>query len=294
MLAGMTPDFICIGAQKAGTTWLYRQLRAHPDAWLPPVKELHYFDRDAHAKRHGLLDRLAEAGTRHAFAEWLNTLYRHRQPGDLAWGRRYFTGRRDDDWYGRLFAGGAGRLTGEFTPAYSAMTAAGVRHVARVAPGARIIFLLRNPVDRAWSHAVMNLCRFTGRSVDEVDDAEFLAHFDSPGSRLRGDYLGALARWEGNMSPDRIRVLFFDEMVDRPEALLDKVFNFLGLDTYPRYIQDATLRTGVNPGGYCSMPGRIEHHLSSQYFEAMKAMADRLGGPALEWLQRAEATLDER
>src|SRR3954451_6343376 len=39
------PDFICIGAQKAGTGWLYEQLRAHPDFWVPPIKELHYFDR---------------------------------------------------------------------------------------------------------------------------------------------------------------------------------------------------------------------------------------------------------
>src|SRR3954454_22181194 len=39
------PDFLCIGAQKAGTGWLYEQLRSHPDFWMPPMKELHYFDR---------------------------------------------------------------------------------------------------------------------------------------------------------------------------------------------------------------------------------------------------------
>ena len=41
------PDFLCIGAQKAGTGWLYEQLRHHPDFWMPPMKELHYFDRIA-------------------------------------------------------------------------------------------------------------------------------------------------------------------------------------------------------------------------------------------------------
>src|SRR2546423_15293863 len=39
------PDFLCIGAQRAGTGWLYEQLRNHPDFWMPPMKELHYFDR---------------------------------------------------------------------------------------------------------------------------------------------------------------------------------------------------------------------------------------------------------
>src|SRR5205085_831376 len=41
------PDFLCMGAQKAGTGWLYEQLRNHPDFWMPPMKELHYFDRIA-------------------------------------------------------------------------------------------------------------------------------------------------------------------------------------------------------------------------------------------------------
>jgi hypothetical protein len=36
------PDFLCVGAQKGGTSWLYRELERHPDFWMPPVKELQY------------------------------------------------------------------------------------------------------------------------------------------------------------------------------------------------------------------------------------------------------------
>ena len=46
------PDFLCVGAQKAGTSWLYRQLEPHPDFWMPPVKELHYLDNLNRTKRH--------------------------------------------------------------------------------------------------------------------------------------------------------------------------------------------------------------------------------------------------
>ena len=42
---GKGPDFLVIGAQRAGTTWLHRVLRQHPSLWLAPVKELHYFDK---------------------------------------------------------------------------------------------------------------------------------------------------------------------------------------------------------------------------------------------------------
>jgi hypothetical protein len=45
VIGNACPDFLCVGAQKAGTSWLYRQLEPHPDFWMPPVKELHYFDQ---------------------------------------------------------------------------------------------------------------------------------------------------------------------------------------------------------------------------------------------------------
>ena len=44
------PDFLCVGAQKGGTSWLYQQLESHPDFWMPPVKELHYFDKLSRTK----------------------------------------------------------------------------------------------------------------------------------------------------------------------------------------------------------------------------------------------------
>src|SRR5436190_21080882 len=48
--ADVQPDFLCVGAQKGGTSWLYQQLAAHPDFWMPPIKELHYFDKLSRVK----------------------------------------------------------------------------------------------------------------------------------------------------------------------------------------------------------------------------------------------------
>jgi len=50
-LGDACPDFLCVGAQKAGTSWLYHQLDFHPDFWMPPIKELHYFDTLSRVKR---------------------------------------------------------------------------------------------------------------------------------------------------------------------------------------------------------------------------------------------------
>src|SRR5213592_2871093 len=45
------PGFLCIGVHKGGTTWLYQQLASHPDFWMPPLKELHYFDQLSRVQR---------------------------------------------------------------------------------------------------------------------------------------------------------------------------------------------------------------------------------------------------
>src|SRR6478752_7618100 len=48
---GARPDFLCVGVHKGGTTWLYQQLDYHPDFWMPPLKELHYFDQLSRVQR---------------------------------------------------------------------------------------------------------------------------------------------------------------------------------------------------------------------------------------------------
>ena len=97
------PDFLCVGAQKGGTSWLYRQLEPHPDFWMPPVKELHYFDElsriaaIASARPRNDRDRRFLESIRHLSA------------------RSYL----DLESYAALFAAKDSLLSGDITPAYS-------------------------------------------------------------------------------------------------------------------------------------------------------------------------------
>src|ERR1700751_3860857 len=105
------PDFICIGAQKAGTGWLYEQLRAHPDFWMPPVKELHYFDRDWRKPRPEAQNRFENA-LRDARDERDGTFI----------GRAIDLFRRQGmslPGYTELFDPAADLITGDVTPGYS-------------------------------------------------------------------------------------------------------------------------------------------------------------------------------
>jgi len=82
--------------------------------------------------------------------------------GELRWYARYLLGRRNDGWYRSLFAPAAGRTTGEITPRYSVLPDAAVAHAACVLTNARIVYMIRDPVERAWSNLKMGANRYGG------------------------------------------------------------------------------------------------------------------------------------
>ena len=149
----LLPDFLGIGAQKAGTTWLGHNLQLHPGIWMPKNKELHYFDdriRDPRNPISRLYTRATAEG--HVYRRWrrqvrsrLGSHLRH--PGrDLIWDLKYYAGTPGDGWYASLFAQGRGKVKGEITPAYSTLSLEEVAHVHALVPEAKIFLMVRNPI----------------------------------------------------------------------------------------------------------------------------------------------------
>lgn len=232
------PDFVGIGAQKAGTTWLHVNLQHHPDVYVPPERQdLHYFN-----------------------------LYQHR-------GVRY---------YASQFADGAGHVKGENTPAYGVMPLPQVRRVHDLLPDARILFVMRDPVERAWSHARMTLTRDTERDLEAIPDAAFFEHFRWSNSRERSDYLTILDRWTRVYPESQVFVGFFDDIVNRPRHFLTQVFDHIGVtrdvdwDGFP-------YNRVVNRGPKAPIPDRFREVLVDLYAEQTKTLQQRFGGPTLDW-----------
>ena len=139
------PDFLCIGAQKAGTSWLDVMLRQHPGVFLPPMKEVHFYDFIYLPEHRGWI--------RTGFRKHLRQARRARglrRP--ISRGSRRCRGAQDA-WYAAVFdhPDAAGRVTGEITPAYSILPAEGVARVRATNPAMKIVFIVRDPVDRALS-----------------------------------------------------------------------------------------------------------------------------------------------
>lgn len=187
----MTVDFLGIGAQKAGTTWLYHQLSRHPQIAFPGGKEVHFWDRvdPAFASR------------------WLETL----QPAT------------------RLTPDGRPIRCGEITPAYATLAPATIAVLRRTCPEIRLFISLRNPLTRAWSHALMVLGR-GNRSEHEADDRWFVDQFRSQDSLQRGAYTETLARWWEAFPREQLLVTLLDDIVATPRDVLTSLARHLRVD----------------------------------------------------------------
>ncbi|MBA2714750.1 MAG: sulfotransferase, partial [Rubrobacteraceae bacterium] len=147
----MFPDFIGIGAQKAGTTWLARNLSPHPEIHMPR-KEVHYFDRKIKDRSNAVTRFLGKTKNDE---QWRRQVRRipaqlRKNPSfrELLWNYRFYMRHYDDRWYSQVFEPKKGKVSGEITPAYSVLGREEVAHVHGVMPDAKLIFFMRNPIER--------------------------------------------------------------------------------------------------------------------------------------------------
>jgi hypothetical protein len=209
------PDFLILGAQKAGTTALYAYLRWHPQITGPSFKEVSFFDR-------------------------------HYVRGER-WYRAHLPARRN------------GKLVGEASPSYLFHPLAPER-VAGMLPGARLIALLRNPVDRAFSHYQHQVAlgreplsfedavdreeeRMRGEVEHMLRDASyFSAAWWNSTYLARGRYAEQLERWFTTFPHEQLLVLLTDELAADPAGTYRRVLEFLGVEerdlrSYPRIFE---------------------------------------------------------
>jgi hypothetical protein len=178
------PDFLVIGAQRAGTTLLHTVLAAHPEVYLPGQrKEIHFFD-------------------------W----YFGRGP---EWYRRFFP---------RVDEAGSYRAIGEATPDYLAAPNAAER-IHDLIPQCRLVAVLRNPVDRAYSW----YC-YLRRGYNERRDFNSFISQD-PTALEWGLYAKHLGRYLSLFPRTSLLVLLYEELIQQPVRQLDQVSQFLGLST---------------------------------------------------------------
>jgi len=202
------PDFFVVGAPKAGTTALHAALAPHPQLFMSAVKEPKFFLCDGPPPTQG------GPGDAHSYREWI-------------W--------RQED-YERLFdAAPAGTLKGESTPLYLADRRA-MERIHNAVPRARLIVILRDPVDRAysnwahlWADGLETIDSFTAACAEEERRTE--AGW-APFWRYRelGLYGRQLSDLYSLFPREQVLLLRYKWLVEEAPRTLDAVCRFLGVD----------------------------------------------------------------
>ena len=174
----MLPNFLGMGAGRAGTTWLYLCLKEHPEIYVPRIKELDFFS-------------------------W------HYEKG-WEWYESFFAKHRDE------------KAIGEISPSYM-ITAEVPERICEWKPDVNLMFVLRNPIYRAYSHYCMELR--AARASEDVDSVIV------PGTRFvdEGLYYNHISRFLKFFRPKQIKVLLYDDLQKAPNCFLEEVYTFLGV-----------------------------------------------------------------
>jgi hypothetical protein len=287
------PSFLGIGAPRAGTTWLYINLRRHPEIWLPPLRELHYFDceRPGAAAAFPLqYESIRRSGwkwyVRHSFY-LLRYVWRLRS---FLWGLRYMLGLRSDRWYVNLFR--KDRVSGEITPEYMLLPKNVVEEIHALNPDMKIILLLRDPVTRAW----MDTRREMARVPPFASNEEILKIIDAPHVVMSGDYAKAIEVWRGVFGAKQVFIGFYDDMVAAPRELLRSILDFLGVASDDEFIPKSVAKLGDGGARKQNQPPlNFLPHMYATYIEQLRALEKLLGGGhAATWRATAEKVIATR
>jgi Sulfotransferase domain len=254
------PDYIIAGAQKSGTTSLWYYLVEHPQVGHAMKKEMHYFDNEYHR-------------------------------GD-AWYRLHFplkwSGASSDTAH--RFS-----LTGESTANYMFHPLAPQR-VAKSLPNVKIILLLRNPIDRAFSHYHLKLRRrqetlsfedavaaeperLAGEEEKIVGDPNYYsAAHDRYSYLARGRYLDQILRWQRFVPPERLLILESGEFFRQTADVYQRVLRFLNLSS------DQPARFGNRfPGKYQDKMSQATRHELVDYFAPFNEQLYSHLGTRFDW-----------
>jgi hypothetical protein len=170
------------------------------------------------------------------------------------------------------------------TPDYAVLEKEGVAQVHELMPDAKIIFMMRNPVERPWSVTTMGL-RIRGRSMEDMTIRNFRRQFDRGRVRRMTDYLRTLDSWSAFFPEERIFVGFLEDIHFFPEETLRRLYRFLGID--PSAARGAITQK-IHPGSVSEMPMRLAIYLARSYLEETEHLEERLGGYASFWRFCAE------
>lgn len=251
------PDFLVVGPQRTGTTWLYQNLRRHPEIFMPAKKELYFFNLLADSEHPKYQS--SELGWYLSHFRVSRVKHLARRVANLArWGEPFSI-----------------RIRGEATASYAAMEPEIIEELASLQPDLKVVITVRDPVSRAWSHAVKDLVKRPGKSLDQVSKREWLEYFTDPYQMYCGRFSKIIDNWQRYFGVHQVFLGRFEDIEHRPLNLLARMYSFLGVN--PRTIDVNSALQRFNEGRFPDIPDSIRSVLVSLFEGERRELESRYG-----------------
>lgn len=280
----MHPIHLCIGAPRAGTTWLFREMRQHPALFVPVVKEVRFWNsRRADSNRDTSVEdarkMLKTCHDKTDQSRWIED-----------WGNINQSDPITMDAYRGLMSV-EGRPSLDISPSYCFLPPAKIEELRKGLPkGSKVLYLLRDPMQRLASQIKLHFHlhgTYRGRP-SEADLEEFLA---IPSQQKRWDYANILTTWSAEFGDDFI-ALPFDDVLNDPKALTHNVAELLGIDLGPQ----AAARNAAdffhseknqnNPLWVTSLGPKEKKQMAQAMEPALMTFAEQMPDPGVPWLNK--------
>ena len=240
---------IGLGAQKSGTTWLYEYLYSHPQIYLSPIKEMHVFDHrhvySADNLRNLLMKRIRNVSEviAHKKGKGCEELY------DSLEASFYKTSIIDDiKRYIPYFEHrvSAESVFGEITPAYSLLPREGFQEIISLHPNVKFIFIMRDPIKRAWSHINDEMSRKGLTLSDEEKIKCIYSSSEENAYYQKSNYKNTIEVLESSVDKKDVLYLFYENLFTNDSVM--EICDFLSVDFI-----EADFGKRVNQGSYSNI-----------------------------------------
>lgn len=168
------------------------------------------------------------------------------------------------------------KVLGEATASYALLPEEIIAEIVRLNPKIKGLIMLRDPVERAWSHAKKTLVR--GRD-EPVRFEKFRAYFETSGQKKRAGYPAMIDAWKKHLAPGHLYIGLYERIATSPKALLEDIERFLGVTTKALFF-NRHLTIKLNPTSEDAMPpevrGVLEEFLAGE-IESYRELLGQVG-----------------
>jgi hypothetical protein len=267
---------LCVGAQKAGTSWLHNMLTRSPDIKFSRLKEIHYLDMQA-----GLNDQLPQhllASVARQFG-LSRDAFLARLPGNEKAALQSIKSILDDQWYFDQFGQHQGYCA-DFTPEYALLSTADLKATQRLAKQRKVIFIMRDPVERSLS-AFRYYHQNRGIDIGQMSNRKIKSLLSSRLFARRSDYPKVIDKLSQSFSPEDVLYLFYEDVMAEKRAAIERVCKFLNIDMFD--LGEERLNKKINISTPLSFDEEIRAFLSKKFAKDKQRVKRELGHIPQQW-----------